>query len=179
MPRDGRCRLVGRPRHPRDETPLDDLAAHRTGGVGPHRRRCQELVAVHAPRHAVIPTRRLLEPRFPARPGSTPRPAGRSEADGRRVGMSVQDDLRVSGDDAGACLALTVDARPGAEAPSDTQSASAATVTGDAMHGTPLVLADVEMGVTAELGRCHMTVRELLSLTPGAIIDLDRSAGAL
>ena len=76
-------------------------------------------------------------------------------------------------------LALTVDARPGAEASSDTQSASAATVTGDAMHGTPLVLADVEMGVTAELGRCHMTVRELLSLTPGAIIDLDRSAGAL
>jgi flagellar motor switch protein FliN/FliY len=55
----------------------------------------------------------------------------------------------------------------------------ATTVTGDPMHGTPLVLADVEMGVTAELGRCHMTVRELLSLTPGAIIDLDRAAGAL
>ena len=44
--------------------------------------------------------------------------------------------------------------------------------------GTPKVLADVEMGVTAELGRCHMTVRELLSLTPGAVIDLDRAAGA-
>jgi flagellar motor switch protein FliN len=43
---------------------------------------------------------------------------------------------------------------------------------------TPKVLADVEMGVTAELGRCHMTVRELLSLTPGAVIDLDRAAGA-
>jgi flagellar motor switch protein FliN len=40
------------------------------------------------------------------------------------------------------------------------------------------VLADVEMGVTAELGRCNMTVRELLSLTPGAVIDLDRAAGA-
>jgi len=43
---------------------------------------------------------------------------------------------------------------------------------------TPKVLADVEMGVTAELGRCHMSVRELLSLTPGAVIDLDRAAGA-
>src|SRR5262249_44405725 len=36
----------------------------------------------------------------------------------------------------------------------------------------------VEMGVTAELGRCRMTVRELLSITPGALIDLDRPAGA-
>jgi flagellar motor switch protein FliN len=42
----------------------------------------------------------------------------------------------------------------------------------------PTVLADVEMGVTAELGRCEMTVRELLALTPGAVIDLDRAAGA-
>ena len=40
------------------------------------------------------------------------------------------------------------------------------------------MLADVEMGVTAELGRCRMTVRELLSITPGAVIDLDRAAGA-
>jgi flagellar motor switch protein FliN/FliY len=44
--------------------------------------------------------------------------------------------------------------------------------------GTPSVLADVEMGITAELGRCRMTVRELLSITPGALIDLDRPAGA-
>ena len=45
------------------------------------------------------------------------------------------------------------------------------------MPGAPFVLADVEMGVTAELGRCRMTVRELLSITPGAVIDLDRAAG--
>lgn len=44
--------------------------------------------------------------------------------------------------------------------------------------GTPYVLADVEMGVTAELGRCRMTVRDLLAITPGAVIDLDRPAGA-
>jgi flagellar motor switch protein FliN/FliY len=40
------------------------------------------------------------------------------------------------------------------------------------------LLADVEMGVTAELGRCRMTMRELLAITPGAVIDLDRTAGA-
>jgi flagellar motor switch protein FliN/FliY len=47
-----------------------------------------------------------------------------------------------------------------------------------ALEGAPKVLADVEMGVTAELGRCHMTVRDLMALTPGAVIDLDRAAGA-
>jgi len=49
---------------------------------------------------------------------------------------------------------------------------------GHASAGASYVLADVEMGVTAELGRCRMTVRELLSITPGAVIDLDRAAGA-
>jgi flagellar motor switch protein FliN/FliY len=40
------------------------------------------------------------------------------------------------------------------------------------------LLHDVEMEVTAELGRTRMTVRELLSLTPGAIVELDRAAGS-
>jgi flagellar motor switch protein FliN/FliY len=39
------------------------------------------------------------------------------------------------------------------------------------------ILSDVEMTVTAELGRAFMTVRELLSLTPGSIVELDRVAG--
>jgi flagellar motor switch protein FliN/FliY len=40
------------------------------------------------------------------------------------------------------------------------------------------LLADVEMGVTAELGRTRMTVKELLSLTPGSVVELDRTAGS-
>jgi flagellar motor switch protein FliN/FliY len=40
------------------------------------------------------------------------------------------------------------------------------------------MLHDVEMEVSAELGRTRMSVRELLSLTPGAIIELDRAAGS-
>jgi flagellar motor switch protein FliN/FliY len=40
------------------------------------------------------------------------------------------------------------------------------------------LLADVEMGVTAELGRTRMTVRELLALTPGSVVELDRTAGS-
>ncbi|GII05955.1 flagellar motor switch protein FliN [Planobispora takensis] len=40
------------------------------------------------------------------------------------------------------------------------------------------MLHDVEMSVTAELGRTRMTVRELLSLAPGAVVELDRAAGS-
>jgi flagellar motor switch protein FliN/FliY len=40
------------------------------------------------------------------------------------------------------------------------------------------LLRDVEMGVSVELGRTRMTVRELLALAPGAIVELDKPAGA-
>lgn len=51
-------------------------------------------------------------------------------------------------------------------------------------NGSPLMhvsrldqLAHVEMEVTVEIGRTRMTVGELLSLTPGQVIELDRAAG--
>jgi flagellar motor switch protein FliN/FliY len=40
------------------------------------------------------------------------------------------------------------------------------------------VLNDVELTVTAELGRTTMPVRELLGLTPGMVVEIDRAAGA-
>lgn len=39
------------------------------------------------------------------------------------------------------------------------------------------LLRNVEMNVTAELGRTRLTVSELLSLTPGSVVELDRAAG--
>jgi flagellar motor switch protein FliN len=39
------------------------------------------------------------------------------------------------------------------------------------------LLHDVEMEVTAELGRTRMSVRDLLSLIPGTVVELDRAAG--
>lgn len=39
------------------------------------------------------------------------------------------------------------------------------------------LLHDVEMEVTAELGRARMTVRKLLELLPGNVVELDRAAG--
>lgn len=51
---------------------------------------------------------------------------------------------------------------------------------GSAPSGTHPVsmLADVEMGVTVELGRARMTVADILSLTIGSVIELDRIAGS-
>ncbi|MHB1740756.1 MAG: flagellar motor switch protein FliN, partial [Actinomycetes bacterium] len=40
------------------------------------------------------------------------------------------------------------------------------------------LLHDVELEVSAELGRTRMTVRELLGLAPGAVVELDRAAAS-
>lgn len=39
-------------------------------------------------------------------------------------------------------------------------------------------ISNVEMALTVEIGRTRMSVRDLLALEPGAVIELDRSAGA-
>ena len=50
---------------------------------------------------------------------------------------------------------------------------------GRSIAPTPLtVLNDVMMTVTAELGRTTMPVRELLNLSPGMVVEIDRVAGA-
>ncbi|WP_104128457.1 flagellar motor switch protein FliN [Cryobacterium sp. Y57] len=53
---------------------------------------------------------------------------------------------------------------------------------GSALERTPLGnlgrISNVEMSLTVEIGRTRMSVRDVLSLTPGAVIELDRSAGA-
>jgi flagellar motor switch protein FliN/FliY len=76
------------------------------------------------------------------------------------------------------------------------QAAAAAVVSDDAVHGfEPGVLPastsstssagnslsalnDVQMVVTAELGRTTMPMRELLGLTPGVVVEIDRAAGS-
>ncbi|MEJ5913330.1 flagellar motor switch protein FliN [Pseudokineococcus sp. 1T1Z-3] len=40
------------------------------------------------------------------------------------------------------------------------------------------LLRDVEMTLSVEIGRARMTVRELLTLAPGRVVELDRAAGA-
>ena len=38
-------------------------------------------------------------------------------------------------------------------------------------------ISNVEMSLTVEIGRTRMAVRDLLALEPGAVVELDRSAG--
>ena len=44
--------------------------------------------------------------------------------------------------------------------------------------GSLSALNDVQMVVTAELGRTTMPMRELLGLTPGVVVEIDRTAGS-
>jgi len=39
-------------------------------------------------------------------------------------------------------------------------------------------ISNVEMALTVEIGRTRLSIRDLLNLEPGAVIELDRSAGA-
>jgi flagellar motor switch protein FliN len=57
-----------------------------------------------------------------------------------------------------------------------TPAAAPATVVGQ-RRGIEL-LHGVVMEVTVELGRTRMSVRELLELSPGAVLELDRAAGS-
>jgi flagellar motor switch protein FliN len=74
----------------------------------------------------------------------------------------------------GAVLALALSPWPADAGPGGVATRSA----GGGPRGGLDMLHDVEMEVSAELGRTRMSVRELLSLTPGAIIELDRAAGS-
>jgi flagellar motor switch protein FliN/FliY len=63
-------------------------------------------------------------------------------------------------------------------APWPSDSAPAVATPAPVVRGGLDMLHDVEMEVSAELGRTRMSVRELLSLIPGAIVELDRAAGS-
>ena len=75
-----------------------------------------------------------------------------------------------------AVLALTLSPWPSDSAPGGVARRGASDVA--PLRGGLDMLHDVEMEVSAELGRTRMSVRELLSLIPGAIVELDRAAGS-
>jgi len=88
----------------------------------------------------------------------------------------------LDGDDVRAALALALTPWPGAPVAYGLQRIDELAARGGAAapaRTTGLdLLHDVEMEVSAELGRTRMSVRELLSLTPGAVVELDRAAGS-
>ncbi|MBG0566873.1 flagellar motor switch protein FliN [Actinoplanes aureus] len=87
------------------------------------------------------------------------------------VAVPLRDDEAVR-----AVVALALSQWPGDEPAADLAPQTARS--GGGTRGGLDMLHDVEMEVSAELGRTRMSVRELLSLTPGAIVELDRAAGS-
>jgi flagellar motor switch protein FliN/FliY len=105
-----------------------------------------------------------------------------------------------------AAVLITDDALSGAAAPSLAASPAAAALAAAVVDPEPVVapagftaplpeatshrfpsfpghrglemLHGVDMEVTVELGRTRMTVRDLLALSPGAVLELDRAAGS-
>ena len=70
--------------------------------------------------------------------------------------------------------------RAASQAPSGSAAGAAAAAASLAAGRTWGIdmLRDVEMEVTCELGRTRMTVRQLLALAPGDVVELDRLAGS-
>ncbi|GIE80079.1 hypothetical protein Aph02nite_60290 [Actinoplanes philippinensis] len=89
------------------------------------------------------------------------------------VAVPLQDETEVR-----AVLALALSQWPGAEPGAVNVAPMSAPSRRASGRGGLDMLHDVEMEVSAELGRTRMSVRELLSLTPGAIVELDRAAGS-
>jgi len=97
--------------------------------------------------------------------------------DGRHVGsigvvasVPPADDSMRSADDLVAASGL---------APASAPAAAPSAASADSARVSSLqMLADVEMHVTAELGRTRMNVSDLLALGAGSVIELDRTAGS-
>ena len=75
-----------------------------------------------------------------------------------------------------ALIGLTLTAQT--DTPQPTASASASSSPAASRPRTMDLLRDVQMDVTVELGRTSMTVQDLLALTPGSVVELDRAAGS-
>jgi flagellar motor switch protein FliN len=84
----------------------------------------------------------------------------------------------VEGQEIRAVLAMALSPWPSEEPGQVDLAAPPRTASAALLRGGLDMLHDVEMEVSAELGRTRMSVRELLSLTPGAIVELDRAAGS-
>jgi flagellar motor switch protein FliN/FliY len=84
----------------------------------------------------------------------------------------------LDGGEVRAVIALALNPWPADATPGAVATRGAGTAGAGRGRGGLDMLHDVEMEVSAELGRTRMSVRELLSLSPGAIVELDRAAGS-
>jgi len=91
--------------------------------------------------------------------------------------IAVPDAVLVGAQNAAQSATLSQE-EPPAPAPLEVPTAAATVTTGTAHRNGIELLHGVDMEVTVEIGRTRMTVRDLLDLTPGAVLELDRAAGS-
>ena len=84
----------------------------------------------------------------------------------------------MSEDGLSALVGLSFTQLPASAGGNNGGGGNAARVAGAARSWGIEMLRDVEMEVTCELGRTRMTVRQLLALAPGDVVELDRLAGS-
>ena len=100
-----------------------------------------------------------------------------SEALGQLEGGQVA--VITAGGETIALIGLTMSASAAAAAPPlPTMATASASAAPGGPRRTMDLLRDVQMDVTVELGRTSMTVQDLLALTPGSVVELDRAAGS-
>lgn len=114
-----------------------------------------------------------------------------AQALGARVGAAREVDLGLVAHDVGdpfvvvtlngaapVAALLLPEARLVSTAAAEEPTVPAAAPAGDARRHGIEMLHGVDMEVTVEIGRARLTVRELLDLSPGAVLELDRAAGS-
>jgi len=108
---------------------------------------------------------------FAGAPAGAPAPAGAAAPGVAQAAPASTGPTEVS-------FNTPLEAPPGSGAPIGTRTApqQAGTLI-PAARGIEM-LHGVDMEVTVELGRTRMTVRDLLALSPGAVLELDRAAGS-
>ena len=109
-------------------------------------------------------------------PVECPPAASVPEAGFRGIAARLLDDVGHAG-----TIALVVPAPADApidDAPAPHEFAPVPTEAAPLAHTGLEVLHEVALGVTAELGRTRMLVRDVLGLAPGSVIELDRAAGS-
>jgi flagellar motor switch protein FliN/FliY len=80
---------------------------------------------------------------------------------------------------AGAAVADEAGAGTGVEAVAAPAALAAPGSDGDRIAMRPLeTLSNVELAVTVELGRTRLLMKDLLSLRPGSVVELDRNVGS-
>ncbi len=104
-------------------------------------------------------------------PGTTPGTATTSAAPAAAGSPEPTDAPSTLGEARGSVAQPTLPPVPGPPVEGNVRSIATGRRGIEMLHG-------VEMEVTVELGRTRMAVRDLLALTPGAVLALDRAAGS-